>query len=81
MFASQVDPAMPSSVIRFFDYRAADRALDVGFVSGRVYRYLDVPPELAADFRAAFAKGAFFNARIRDRFACRELKDRRGERG
>lgn len=61
-------PGMPSSVIRSFDYLAADRRLDVRFVSGRCYSYFDVPPELAARMRASFAKGEFFNANIRGRF-------------
>jgi len=64
---------MPSTVIRRFDYLADRRALDVEFVSGRRYRYDDVPEEVAAAFRAAFSKGRFFNDQIRDRYRCREL--------
>lgn len=66
---------MPSAVIRRFRYDPASRTLDVVFVTGRVYRYAEVPPDLAERFRAAFSKGRFFNARIRDRFACHELAD------
>lgn len=43
------------------------------FVTGRRYAYLDVPNNIAADFRTAFAKGVFFNRYVRDCFACREL--------
>jgi lysyl-tRNA synthetase class 2 len=64
---------MPSTVIRSFAYHPALAALDVEFVSGRRYRYADVPEEVAAAFRAAFSKGRFFNARIRDRYRCVEL--------
>ncbi len=64
---------MPSSVIRAFDYDATTRHLDIVFVSGRRYRYRGVPPQVAADFRAAASRGAFFNAAIRDRFACERL--------
>lgn len=64
---------MPSTVIRRFDYHPAGRALDVEFVSGRRYRYAEVPEEVAEAFRSAFSKGRFFNARIRDHFTCREL--------
>ena len=64
---------MPSTVIRSFDYRPALMALDVEFVSGRRYRYAGVPAEVAEAFRAAFSKGRFFNARIRDRYPCAEL--------
>ena len=66
-------PGMPSTVIRRFDYDAAREALDVEFVSGRRYRYREVPAEVAEAFRGAFAKGRFFNARIRDHYQCDEL--------
>jgi len=65
---------MPSTVIRRFSYDPASRALDVLFVTGRRYLYREVPPEVADAFRGAFAKGRFFNARIRDRYACTELE-------
>jgi hypothetical protein len=64
---------MPSTVIRAFEYHPARRALDVEFVSGRRYRYAGVTEEVAEEFRAAFAKGRFFNARIRDRYPCIDL--------
>ena len=64
---------MPSTVIRRFDYHPAAQALDVEFVSGRRYRYAEVPAEVAEAFRAAFSKGRFFNSHIRDDFVCSEL--------
>ena len=64
---------MPSTVIHRFAYDPASRALDVTFVTGRRYRYHEVPEAVAASFRGAFAKGRYFNARIRDRYACVEL--------
>jgi len=65
---------MPSMVIRSFAYDPASRSLDVDFVSGRRYRYADVPEDVAQAFRSAFAKGRFFNTHIRDNFAVRELE-------
>jgi lysyl-tRNA synthetase class 2 len=59
---------MPSSVIRTFDYDPRQRRLDVRFVSGRRYSYLDVPVETYDRMKAALSKGQFFNAEIRDRF-------------
>ena len=64
---------MPSTVIRRFDYRPETHELEVLFVTGRRYLYAGVPPEEAEAFRAAFSKGAYFNRRIRDRYAHREL--------
>jgi hypothetical protein len=63
---------MPSTVIRSFEYDEAARTLSITFQSGRRYTYLDVPAEIYQEMRAAFAKGVFFNTRIRDRFAYRE---------
>ena len=59
---------MPSSVIRSYDYDPADQRLDVEFVSGRRYSYLDVPESLVDAMRRAASKGGFFNRRIRDHY-------------
>ena len=59
---------MPSTVIRRFDYAPDRRELTVEFVTGRRYVYLDVPPSEATAMRSAFAKGIYFNRRIRDRY-------------
>ncbi|GGI23256.1 KTSC domain-containing protein [Bradyrhizobium guangdongense] len=64
---------MPSSVIRFFRYVPDTRELQVTFVSGRLYVYENVPPEVAAAFRDARSKGTFFNHEIRDRYAYRDI--------
>ena len=66
---------MPSSVIRHFVYHPVRRELEVWFVSGRRYLYHEVPPETASAMREAFAKGEFFNAQIRDRFAYTRIED------
>ena len=59
---------MPSTAIREFHYDAAERRLDVQFVSGKRYSYFDVPENLAAEMTKATSKGGFFNHHIRDRF-------------
>jgi hypothetical protein len=66
---------MPSTVIRRFAYRPETQALEVEFVSGRRYRYIGVPEAEAAAMRGAFAKGRFFNARIRDRYPCEAIDE------
>ena len=66
---------MPSTVIRRFAYRPEKRALEVGFVSGRRYRYFGVPEGIASQFRSAFSKGRFFNAHIRDDYPFEELEE------
>lgn len=64
---------MPSSVIRRFVYDETAGNLWVEFTTGRRYVYSDVPHEVADAFRCAFAKGVYFNSRIRDRFPHREI--------
>ena len=64
---------MPSTVIRRFDYRPDERELEILFTTGRRYVYRDVPPEIAEALRGAFAKGRYFNARIRDNYDFTEL--------
>lgn len=70
--------AMPSTVVRRFAWRAetpaGPPALDVEFVNGRVYRYHGVPEALALEMRRAFARGVFFNRRIRDRYPHERLR-------
>ena len=60
---------MPSSVIRSFDYDPADQRLDIAFVSGGRYSYLEVPESVYDAMCRAGSKGGFFNRRIRDRYA------------
>ena len=64
---------MPSSVIRRFVYCPDNSELWVEFTTGRKYVYSGVPQEVADAFRGAFAKGIYFNTRIRDRFPYREV--------
>jgi lysyl-tRNA synthetase class 2 len=59
---------MPSSVIRSYRYNPQQKRLDLVFVSGRRYRYHDVPEETYSSMKRAFSKGEFFNAHIRDQF-------------
>ena len=60
---------MPSTAITRFAYRPADRALDIEFVTGRVYRYSAVPEPVARGLAGARSKGGYFNRAVRDRFA------------
>ena len=64
---------MPSSVIRRFVYCPDNSELWVEFTTGRKYVYSEVPDSVASALRSAFAKGVYFNTRIRDRFPYREV--------
>jgi hypothetical protein len=63
---------MPSTVIRRFAYDPDRRELWVEFVTGRRYVYEQVPEAVVSALGSAFAKGVYFNTRIRDRFRFRE---------
>jgi hypothetical protein len=64
---------MPSSVIRRFVYDETEGNLWVEFTTGRRYVYSQVPDEVAGALRSAFAKGVYFNTRIRDKFPHRDV--------
>jgi len=59
---------MPSSVIRHFHYRSDREALEVTFVNGRRYRYLNVPRQVYEDMQSSFSKGEYFNRHVRNRY-------------
>ena len=65
---------MPSSVIRDFAYDPERRSLAVEFVSGRRYRYDDVPPRVVEAMRAARSRGQYFNRHIREKFMTTEIE-------
>ena len=64
---------MPSTAIRRIVYRAETEALDIEFITGRVYRYLAVPEHVAAGFGRVRSKGGYFNRAMRGRFAFVQL--------
>lgn len=64
---------MPSSVIRRYAYDSSTEDLWVEFVTGRRYVYSGVPSQVAAALGSAFAKGVYFNTRIRDQYPHREV--------
>ena len=70
---------MPSTVIRRFVYDPAERELWIEFVTGRRYVYEEVPQSVADAMRSAFAKGVYFNTRIRDRFKFRDATPEQAE--
>ena len=59
-----------SSMIRAVRYHAASGELLVRFEGGAIYRYRDVPPEVADDLLdpPGGSPGRYFNERIRDVF-------------
>jgi hypothetical protein len=62
-----------SSALVSVEYDVVSGNLEIRFVSGRTYRYSNVPPDVYEALLDAESKGAFFNAQIRDRCPYREL--------
>ena len=63
-----------SGAIRAVDYDEAQQHLDVELTTGRIYRYLDVPPDAYAAFIRSESKGRFYNDHIRDVYIYERLK-------
>ncbi len=59
---------MPSAVISRYHYNDAQLTLTIVYVSGAVYRYLEVPRQVFENFKAAFSKGTFLNKEIKGKF-------------
>ena len=64
---------MTHPAIRGAWYLPNRRQLDLLFGSGRHYRYANVPAHVAHRFAAAASKGRFYNAEIRNKYACTQL--------
>jgi len=59
---------VPSTVIASFTYNSQKQILQIRFVSGLLYNYIDVPEEVYKDMKQAFSKGIFFNEFIKDKY-------------
>jgi len=66
---------MPSTAIRRIVYRHEAEALDIEFLTGRVYRYLEVPEHVAVGFARYRSKGGYFNRTMRGRFEFVQLPE------
>lgn len=64
---------MPSSVIKYCHYHEDRRVLRVGYQSGAVYDYLEVPEEVYLSMKAAFSKGTFLNRHIKGKYKFRKI--------
>ena len=63
-----------SSSVRSVGYDLERSVLEVEWVGGGVYDYLDVPPEEALAFLEADSLGRHLNARIKPRYAYRPVR-------
>ena len=47
--------------------------LEIEFKGNRVYQYFNVPQSVYQSLMAAFSKGTYFHANIKDRYQYREI--------
>lgn len=59
---------MPSSVVDTIDYFPENLTLRVKFISGLVYDYKDVPPEVFRTLKISGSKGRFLNFHIKGKY-------------
>lgn len=64
---------MPSTVIAHFSYDAANEALTIRFLSGRVYVYDGVPETEYKEMKMAGSKGSYFNLHIKDKYPFKQI--------
>ena len=64
---------MPSTVVASMVYDEKHETLRVTYVSGKVYDYKKVPPEVYAEMRAATSKGKFLNERIKGHYPFKKI--------
>ena len=67
-----------SSNIAMVGYDEEEQILEITFRDGRVYHYLEVPPERALSLLRAESKGRFLNGEIKPNFGYRAVGRRWG---
>jgi len=65
---------MPSTVIASLDYDPADQSLMIGYVSGQVYRYKEVPETVYKEFNASRVKGRHLRFFIKGKYAAEKIE-------
>lgn len=63
-----------SSGVRSLGYDAANRALEVEFASGAVYRYLDVPSRVVDGLAVASSIGRYVATNVRNAYRYRRVE-------
>jgi hypothetical protein len=69
--------AVPSTAIATVGYSKRLRALEIEFVNGATYRYLDVPRVVYRNFMVADSKARFYHRHIRGKYRSVHVRPRR----
>jgi hypothetical protein len=65
--------AVQSSNIKSVGYDPDTKRLEIEFISGGVYQYMDVPETVHSELIQAESKGSYFQANIRDRYVTKRI--------
>jgi hypothetical protein len=68
MLPPEIVKPMPSSVISYMHYYPDSATLRIGYVSGMVYDYKNVPERVYISMKKSFSKGTFLNRYIKDKY-------------
>ena len=66
-----------SSALAKVGYSKRLHLLEIEFVNGAIYRYLDVPPDVYRDLLAAKSKARFYDQNIRAKYRSVHVRPRR----
>ena len=61
-------PPLNSSNLRSYEYDAEQGTLLITFVSGKTYKYADVPQDVADGLGTASSPGQYFNSEIKNTY-------------
>ena len=64
---------LTSSMMASAGYDETTGVLEIEFLTGPVYQYVDVPKHLYRSLLDAPSQGRFFHGRIRDAFRCQRV--------
>jgi hypothetical protein len=66
-----------SSNLAAVGYDPKTETLEIEFLHGGVYQYLEVPEEVYTELMAASSHGSYFNSMIRGAFSYHQIKRKR----
>lgn len=67
---------MPSSVVASMEYKADTATLRIGYVSGKVYDYEQVPENVYLEMKNASSKGTYLNRYIKGKYAFKKVNSK-----
>jgi hypothetical protein len=66
---------MPSLVIERILYDDLSATLRIVYISGKIYDYKKVPPDVYMAMKSSFSKGEFLNKHIKGKYEFEEVRD------